>query len=421
MSSIEKAMEKLGLHEKHTKDNAEKKVTANAGIVQEQPASEDGKKEVRQSNINHPNEADNSTNKSEINVTQPANAEESNVVIDESSLANENEKVSTDHEDSKPNSSDTGSSSTRASNNTVASIDNVASNNKAEQDKYEFDVQEQASISLVTDKLSDSQQSEAAKSSVVKKKSNYYEINLDVLSKNGFVTLDSHDRMLREQFRAIKRKVLANAFGSLATTLDYSNLVIVTSCNPHEGKTFSAVNLALNIALEQDKTVLLVDADIVRPSVAGRLGMRNGQGLTEFLAGQVTDISDVIFNTNIDNFKFVPAGKPHELSTELLASTRMQTLSRELSTRYSDRIVIFDSPPLLGVNETHVLANLVGQALVVVAESQTKITDIKSAVGQLNQDIAIGFVLNKSDRSWHKEYGYGGYGGYGSYGHYKSD
>ncbi len=249
-----------------------------------------------------------------------------------------------------------------------------------------------------------------------KRQSNYFQVDIADLERKGYVTKESEDRVLREQFRAIKRKVLQNAFGNLSKTLHFPNLCIVSSCNPHEGKTFSAINLALNIALEQDKTVLLIDADIVRPSVANRLGMQYQSGLTEYLTGKVTDIADVIFNTNIDNFKFIPAGQPHDLSTELLASQRMSNLTEELSTRYSDRIVIFDAPPLLGVNETHVLANLVGQALIVVEENKTKMADIQTAVDQLDENLAVGFVMNKSKRHWTKNFGYG----YGDYGHYRS-
>jgi len=273
---------------------------------------------------------------------------------------------------------------------------------------------------LIDEDTIDINEKAAAVDKSTRKKSNYFEIDLALLDKNDIATQGSENRLLREQFRAIKRKIIQNAFGNIAETIHRPNLVIVTSCNPQEGKTFSALNLAMNIALEKDKTVLLVDADIVRPSAAKRLGMdHQRQGLTEFLSGDADDISDVIFSTNIENFKFVPAGIPHELSTELLASSRMNELANELSKRYPDRIVIFDAPPLLGVNETHILANLVGQALIVVVENQTKIADIQVASEQLDKEIAVGFLINKSVRNWNKQYGYGY--SYGAYGHYHKD
>ncbi len=237
----------------------------------------------------------------------------------------------------------------------------------------------------------------------------FVEIDTIYLKNKGFITQNSDNRIMKEQFRSIKRKLLNNAFGPISSTLHYPNLIIITSCNPHEGKTFSSINLALNIALEQDKTVLLVDSDVVRPSVTRELGVKLDTGLTEYLSGSIANVSDIIYNTNIDNFKFIPAGKPHELSSELLASEKMHKLTKELATRYSDRVVIFDAPPLLGVNETHVMANLVGQAVVVVEENKTKLTDIENAVSQLDKKLAIGFLVNKSRGSYRDYYGYGYY------------
>jgi receptor protein-tyrosine kinase len=185
---------------------------------------------------------------------------------------------------------------------------------------------------------------------------------------------------------------------------------MVSSSNPNEGKTFISINLALSIALEQDKTVLLVDADVLRPSIHRELEFESKQGLLEYLLDEVSSLSDVIYNTSIPNLKIIPAGKPHHLTNELLASAKMASLADELAQRYPDRIVIFDCPPILGVTETPVLSSLVGQAVVVVEESKTKVDDVKKAVSQLNEDIAIGFVMNKTIRSKKDEYGYYGYG-----------
>jgi receptor protein-tyrosine kinase len=183
-----------------------------------------------------------------------------------------------------------------------------------------------------------------------------------------------------------------------------------SSSNPNEGKTFISINLALSIALEQDKTVLLVDADVLRPSIHRELEFESKQGLLEYLLDEVHSLSDVIYNTNIPNLKLIPAGKPHHLTNELLASTKMAVLAEELAQRYPDRIVIFDCPPILGVTETPVLSSFIGQAVVVVEESKTKLDDVKKAVSQLNEDIAVGFVMNKTIRSKKDAYGYYGYG-----------
>jgi len=230
------------------------------------------------------------------------------------------------------------------------------------------------------------------------------------LEKRGFLIDNGTRKSIKDEFRQIKRKLIGNAFGAASKTLSHSNLVMVSSSKPNEGKTFISINLALSIALEQDKTVLLIDADVLRPSVNRELGFGAVPGLVEYLLGQKDDISEILYSTNIDKLKIIPAGEPHHLSNELLASDRMEALATELAERYPDRIVIFDCPPLIGVTETLVLANLMGQALVVIEESKTQIADIKAATENLNEDLALGLVLNKAIRSHKDMYGYYGYG-----------
>ena len=235
-------------------------------------------------------------------------------------------------------------------------------------------------------------------------------LNGEHLTEKGFIYNADSTHHIQEEFRHIKRKLLKNAFGPTAKTLKHCNLIMVSSTNANEGKTFISINLALSIALEQDKTVLLIDADVLRPSLHRELEFENKQGLLEYLLDEVHSLSDVIYNTNIPNLKLIPAGKPHFLTNELLASTKMATLAEELAQRYPDRLVIFDCPPILGVTETPVLSSLVGQAIVVVEESKTKLNDVKKAVSQLDEDIAIGFVMNKTVMSKKDGYGYYGYG-----------
>jgi len=235
-------------------------------------------------------------------------------------------------------------------------------------------------------------------------------INGESLDKRGFIFSPKSAHHIQEEFRHIKRKLLNNAFGPASKTLRHSNLIMVTSSSANEGKTFISINLALSIALEQDKTVLLIDADVLRPSLHRELEFDLKKGLLEFLLDEVSSLSDIIYNTNIPNLKLIPAGKPHHLTNELLASARMATLAEELAERYPDRIVIFDCPPILGVTETPVLSSLVGQAIVVVEESKTKVDNVIKAVSQLDEDIAIGLVMNKTVRSKKDEYGYYGYG-----------
>jgi len=235
-------------------------------------------------------------------------------------------------------------------------------------------------------------------------------IDLENLDKRGYLINTGERKSIKDEFRQIKRTLLNNAFGNGAKLLNHPNLIMVSSAKPNEGKTFVSINLALSIALEQDKTVLLIDADVLRPSVGRELGTENAEGLIEYLLKEEKHVSEIIFNTNIDKLKLIPAGTPHHLSNELLASEKMAALASELASRYPDRVVIFDCPPLIGVTETLVLANLMGQAIVVVEESKTSIANIKAATEPLNEDLAVGIVLNKAIRSHKDLYGYYGYG-----------
>jgi exopolysaccharide/PEP-CTERM locus tyrosine autokinase len=234
-------------------------------------------------------------------------------------------------------------------------------------------------------------------------------IDFERLEKNGHISLTGERKQINEEYREIKRKLLANSFGSLSKTLHNPNIIMVTSSRPSEGKTFTATNLAMSIASEQDKTVLLVDADVLKPNVLNTLGLERRKGLMEYLTGDVEDIADVLYPTNIDKLKIIPAGKSHHLSTELLASQKMHDTVDEFANRYPDRIVIFDTPPLIGINESAILANFAGQAVVVVEEGRAKINDIKMSVERLNPDMAIGFVVNKSIHNDTDGSGYYGY------------
>jgi protein-tyrosine kinase len=238
-------------------------------------------------------------------------------------------------------------------------------------------------------------------------------IDLQWLETLGFVGLETSRNLINEEFREIKRKLLSNCFGPLSSSIPNSNIIMVSSARPSEGKTFTAVNLALSIAAEQDKTVLLVDADVLKPNVFRTLGLKPKNGLMEYLLGKVSDLSDVIYHTNVPKLRLIPAGQSHHLSTELLASTVMKDTVEEFSNRYPDRIVIIDTPPLIGINESAVLANFAGQAVIVVEEGRSKLNDIQTAVERLNPDMAIGFVVNKSTTFSDKD-GYYGYQYYGT-------
>ena len=236
-----------------------------------------------------------------------------------------------------------------------------------------------------------------------------FNIDIERLERNGHVSLSGVRKGINEEYREIKRKLLANAFGPLSSTIKNSNIIMVTSGRPSEGKTFTATNLALSIASEQDKTVLLVDADVLKPNILNTFGLERRSGLMEYLTGEVDDIADVLYPTNVDKLKIIPAGRTHHLSTELLASQKMHETVDEFANRYPDRIVIFDTPPLIGITESAILANFAGQAVVVTEEGNSKLSDIRLSVERLNPDMAIGFVVNKVVNKDANDPGYYGY------------
>ena len=234
------------------------------------------------------------------------------------------------------------------------------------------------------------------------------DIQLRRLRQHNIITPDTDRTPIAESFRRIKRHFLANAAkpGNGAPC----NLVMITSALPGEGKTFCAINLAISIALEMDRTVLLVDADTVRPSVLPALGLDAGlPGLMDLLGERSIDVADVMHSTSIEKLSILPAGTPHRHATEMLASETMHALIRELADRYDDRIVIFDSPPLLVSSEAAVLATHMSQIVMVVAAGETTESALKDALKRIEGCAAVGLLLNKGRASSAGYYGYDGY------------
>jgi len=227
------------------------------------------------------------------------------------------------------------------------------------------------------------------------RQSRYAEIDLNRLESLGLLTPNGSRSRTKEEFRVIKRAILQDAFRPGAHHGLPGNLVMVTSAKPAEGKSFTAVNLAISIALERDYTVLLIDGDLARPNVMNMLGLKSDKGIIEVLEGTVPDLSDVLIRTNIDKLSILPAGAAHNLGTELLASHRMSNLVTEIAQRYRDRIVIFDAPPVLSTSEPSALAMHVGQIVMVVEADKTPKSAVKEALGMLNTGAKIGLILNR--------------------------
>jgi exopolysaccharide/PEP-CTERM locus tyrosine autokinase len=201
--------------------------------------------------------------------------------------------------------------------------------------------------------------------------------------------------------------------GKGASAVANGNLIMVTSALPGEGKTFTAINLAMSIATELDCTVMLVDADVARPSVMRVLGLPAGPGLLDLVLDESTELSGMLMRTSIEKLTILPSGTPHPRATELLASDAMTRLLTDMAKRYSDRIIVFDSPPLLLATESRVLASHMGQIVVVVQAEKTLQSDVAQALATI-ESCPVKLMLLNQARTVFKggyEYGYGyGYG-----------
>src|SRR5256885_5175001 len=237
----------------------------------------------------------------------------------------------------------------------------------------------------------------------------HVELNFEKLRSLGFVTPDVPTSQTADEFRVIKRPIIRNAVGKGDERVKHGNLVMVTSALPGEGKTFTSINLAMSVAMEYDSRVLLVDGDVAHPSMPSMLGTPHAPGLLDLLTRDDIDVADALVKTNVERLTLLPAGSRQRRSTELLASEQMASLLRELSSRYPDRIIIFDSPPLLAATEARVLATHMGQVVMVVAANATSQHAVSQALATIDNCEIVLMLLNKASRSDVGTY-YGYYG-----------
>lgn len=237
--------------------------------------------------------------------------------------------------------------------------------------------------------------------------SNNLHIDLNKLNDQGFLSPKYPDTALSSIFRMIKRPLLNNAKGKSASVVEHPNLIQVTSTFANEGKTYNAINIAISIAMEQDLNVLLIDADIRKPSLAKTFDLDVKEGLTDLLCGDVKDMKDVLYNTNIPSLTLMCAGKSHPNGTELLSSEAMHKFINEIATRYPDRIIVFDSPPLLQTTESSTLSSHMGQVVLVVEAETTMAPQVKKSIEILQNEIVLLLLNKQREKKNDITYGYG--------------
>lgn len=235
-------------------------------------------------------------------------------------------------------------------------------------------------------------------------------INREALRGAGFLPDVTHERLLNNQFRQIKRPLLAEALNGEAGAMS-RRVIMVAGALPGDGKTFTSVNLALSLARERDLSVLLVDADVGKRDLSRLFGLEGARGLIDALAQTELDVNSLVVGTDVPGLSILPAGQQRDGLTELLASGRMAEICAALVARSARDIVLLDSPPLLASSESRPLLDHAGQILMVVRAGQTPRRAVASALELIPGERSANLILNRSVLP-HAEtyYGYGTYG-----------
>jgi protein-tyrosine kinase len=234
-------------------------------------------------------------------------------------------------------------------------------------------------------------------------------IEMSALARAGMFDWSRGRSRISEEFRLAQRQLLRAAFAPTAEA-GVSNLVMVTSARPGEGKTFTAVNLAGSVALQGDHHVLLIDSDSKRDSICQALGLADAPGVLDLAANPNLDPNEVILRTEIENLSLLPVGQERGRSSELFASRDMTQLIQRLGRRYSDRLLVLDSAPCLSTSDPAALAPVVGQILFVVEAERTQREEVEAALDLIQACPLIMLLLNKVQVT--NRYTFGAYSNY---------
>lgn len=209
------------------------------------------------------------------------------------------------------------------------------------------------------------------------------------LAEAGYLLPDGPVSAMSEEFRLLKRDLLSQLAGD-----PRGNYILVCSAHSGEGKSFCAINLALSLAAEKEREILLVDADFGKPGIPEALGLTSGPGLMDALADPTISVEDCIIRTDLLSLSVLPAGRRSNIDTEYLASSRTQALLNRLTEGRPDRVIIFDSPPLLAASAGAVLASHAAIALLVVRADETSESALRDAAGMLKGAGQVQLLLN---------------------------
>jgi protein-tyrosine kinase len=201
------------------------------------------------------------------------------------------------------------------------------------------------------------------------------------------VTVTDPNSLAAEEYKKLRARILQT------TEKNFQNAIMVTSAQAGEGKSVTAINLAISIAQELDHTVLLIDADLRRPSIHTYLGLQASPGLSDYLISN-TPLSNILIKTGLGKLVFMPAGAVPANPSELLGSDRMREFVREVKERYPDRYVIFDTPPMLMAADAISLADYADGVLFVIQAGRTTQKLAGEALALLKNCNVLGAVFN---------------------------
>lgn len=237
--------------------------------------------------------------------------------------------------------------------------------------------------------------------------SRFVSIDFDAMREAGLLAPESEAKIFEDEYRVIKRPILANAFGKSSASVENGHVVLVTSALAGDGKTFTCINLALSLAKELDYSVLLLDADLPKPHISALFDAQDEEGLLDYLNGTVNRLEDIELGTSVDGLTIIPAGRSREHATELLSGQRMREFLELIHRRDPKQIILIDSPPLMQTTEARALSAIAGQVVLIVRASITPKEAVKDAIAAVDSDKPVNTVLNQVQFSRGSGYYYG--------------
>ncbi len=219
------------------------------------------------------------------------------------------------------------------------------------------------------------------------------ETDINVLKKNHVLSAVEDDKIL-DTYRLLRTRVLRRMRQNKWKSLG------ITSAGKNDGKTITAINLGISIAMKQNHTVVIVDADFRNPSISKAFGFEPELGLSDYLTSDIS-LDKVLINPGIEGLVLLPGSKHPHSSSELLSSLKMTRLAKDLKMRYQSQIIIYDLPPVLVGDDVAAFAPNLDSVLLVVEEGSTDKRHLKKSIDLLEGVEIIGTILNKSNDGTH--------------------